>query len=491
MRKACWVLALVAGSSFVTVVEAKAGVNDLLVRVPDAANTLVVVDVQALLQSPLAVREHWAEKHEADLREGAVSFPAKARLVLLASRLSSRSWNSLGELGIVELGQDGSIAAVAKAEGGYLDNVAGSPVAWSPRDAYFVRFAPSIMGVMYPADRQRLARWLHFAQTNKVPEVSQYLREAADIARQEAQVVIAIDLADMADPKEVRHALGESAELADAKVDLDRLATVLASVRGLTLAVRVEEGILGKVQVDFGQETSMMAPFAKDLMLDVLGNNGAMIEDFHSWQARVSGNAVSLQGDLSQEGLRRLLSLVELPSATLDAKESDSAKATEPQSLGDPQAKAAASKRYFTAVSTLVDDLRKEKKEAGSQGEKALWMERYSRKIDRLPILNVDSDLLGYGAFVAEELRNMAYALRGIGLATGSRNASASGSDNSYNYSSYRYGYRYQVGMSTKNRIRRQETAKGVSQELEIWNQIDNATADIRRKMVDRYKIEF
>lgn len=48
-------------------------------------------------------------------------------------------------------------------------------------------------------------------------------------------------------------------------------------------------------------------------------------------------------------------------------------------------------------------------------------MERYARKIDRLPILYVDEDFLEWGSKTAETLLIMAETRRGAGVSAGVR----------------------------------------------------------------------
>ena len=59
---------------------------------------------------------------------------------------------------------------------------------------------------------------------------------------------------------------------------------------------------------------------------------------------------------------------------------------------GDDMAKN--SLAYFQATQTLMKDLRQK---AGSASSDAYWIDRYASKIDRLPILHVDDELLDYG----------------------------------------------------------------------------------------------
>jgi hypothetical protein len=52
-----------------------------------------------------------------------------------------------------------------------------------------------------------------------------------------------------------------------------------------------------------------------------------------------------------------------------------------------------------------MDDLRKESKDSVTLGQNAAWIDRWARKIERLPMLDVDNDMLDYGGYVAAALR--------------------------------------------------------------------------------------
>ena len=45
-----------------------------------------------------------------------------------------------------------------------------------------------------------------------------------------------------------------------------------------------------------------------------------------------------------------------------------------------------------------------------------VWFQNYANKVDRLPILNVDTDMLQYGQYVAQQLRNASMAIKGYGI---------------------------------------------------------------------------
>jgi len=139
----------------------------------------------------------------------------------------------------------------------------------------------------------------------------------------------------------------------------------------------------------------------------------------------------------------------------------------------------------------LIDDLRKEfDTNRDARRELApVYMERYGRKIDRLPILNVDEDLLAYGAAISETLRSMSVVQKSGAVRAGARKSAVYGS---YAYSYDDYGYYYgRSNPSIRNQIDRQEQGRARVIRFQSWSEIEDATSEIRKQMTAKYQIEF
>jgi hypothetical protein len=176
-----------------------------------------------------------------------------------------------------------------------------------------------------------------------------------------------------------------------------------------------------------------------------------------------------------------------------------------------------ASLEYFKTITTMLDDLRGKRKstEFVTWGQVGLWFERYARKIDNLPILNVDNELLDFGVFVADSLRQSETAMKGIGAKSGYRKTqlpNVGGGAYYGGYYGYGYGYGYgrpvarasAVGAAVDTahanlalrgqaeaQIRTQERITGNANAHFIMQGIEQATSAIRRSMTQKYKIEF
>ena len=89
--------------------------------------------------------------------------------------------------------------------------------------------------------------------------------------------------------------------------------------------------------------------------------------------------------------------------------------------------KITASKKYFQHISLLIDTLRTELKGAGSPKLAQRMVNKAALEIDRLPVLNVDEDLIAYGAGVSATFRNMRNLSKNASLDASYRQAAMAG----------------------------------------------------------------
>ena len=77
----------------------------------------------------------------------------------------------------------------------------------------------------------------------------------------------------------------------------------------------------------------------------------------------------------------------------------------------------------------MFDDLKKDMGSVANLASTQTYFDKYAKRIERLPILNVDPELLGYSAFVASSLRSASGAVRNMGIQSGVRQAQIISSD--------------------------------------------------------------
>ena len=462
--------------------------DELLKYVPPGANALVVIDVDSLLRSRMGISEGWGDRSKLEYSERPILVPPEAQTAVVAAQLDAgnqlaRVW----ELAVLRLKEEVALDHIARTEGGYVDTINETQVVWTPSEAFIVDLGAPELGIVYPADRQYVSRWAGFARSNQTPVISEYLKAAADQVSPTAQIVMALDLLDAPDPHRIETALSTSETLAGNQKRQEQLAPIITGIRGITLTIHVSTQARGVLRLDFSDDVAPFSVQAKPLVLEALDRFGAHIPDMDIWVTRTEGQTIEMEGVFSESGLRRITSLLEVPTQKFSELHDD-----QPAEEGSDDY-TSASLAYYRGVKALLDDLRETLSD--ERDNQALWMERFARKVDAMPILNVDDELLDWGATVGETFRSMGLAVRQSGIRGGVRTSQARGSDNRYygGYSNYgRYGY--YVGDDSQSRtnvIRAEERGQERMSRYENWNELENATADIRRRMTQKYGVEF
>ena len=132
-------IAIAALMGFASTAGAAETFESLARRIPGEANALVLIDVEQVLAAPLAQSQGWARKLEAAYVERPVVLPPEAtKLVLGAVLVPSDDFLAAWEVGVMELSEPIGVRAIARSEGGYVDEINGQSAAVTPHDAAFV-----------------------------------------------------------------------------------------------------------------------------------------------------------------------------------------------------------------------------------------------------------------------------------------------------------------------------------------------------------------
>ena len=132
-------------------------------------------------------------------------------------------------------------------------------------------------------------------------------------------MLLAIDLTDVIQPHELDEKIQDSPLFKRTKLTSKELIPLMTSLRGASLRVVVRDDALGQLKIEFDQDVTPLKPVAHDLVVQVMQDLGTPIDDIQSWKTKVEGRAILMQGPLSQDGMRRVFSVVELPSAKFSA----------------------------------------------------------------------------------------------------------------------------------------------------------------------------
>lgn len=485
------------------IAQAQEDFGSLLNRVPRNSNAVVLLNLEKALQSPLGQKEGWAQKVEKAFQAGVSRVPPQTTRFVLASQLEFETLTPMSEAAIIEINCEVSLPTVAEKRSGQMDKLGDLSAVALPNGVYLVQFGPNVFGAIAPANRQAAVRWLREISPSTVNSLSPYLQKAAGYSDNAgSEIIMAIDLSGAFGPERIAKYLSSKPWLQEFKVDCPQFGKTLGDVQGIRLGVRIGEPSYGKVTVDFAGDMEGMAPFAKRLLLEILTDAGAEIEDLNAWKPEVKGNTVSLGGNLSQEGLRRILSVVESPAPASDVTAEASPKPGTKTPDAAPDV-ATASREHFQKVTKYLRELKFDLKEVKSFASNATWFDRYASKIEKLPILNVDPEVVDYSAFVAQSFRQAAGSVKTAGINKAARSASVQTSPDMYayygGYSGYgAYGYaRYapradvQYEGAQRRIIRTEERSKAAGNYQDLRSQVIEATNDTRRRMTQKYQIEF
>jgi hypothetical protein len=460
---------------------------DLLKRVPDDANAILLVDVDAVHKSPIGRKESWTKRHKEDYLAGVAAIPPTVKQLVLGAQINTTTLHDTWKIGVVKLNHEMTLGQMTSEHPGSVDNVAGQPVVLGPKSTtYYVPFAPATVGLLRPANRQQLARWINFVRQNKQIAISPYLQEAAASVDDAGQVIMAIDLAYVLDPAGVNMRLRNTRTLAGKQVDFDALTKLITGLRGLKLVLRADESISGQFRIDFSNSVESLEPYAKPLILESMDRMGMHVDDVQDWTARTDGNTIILEGKVTVTGARQLLSPLLTPGMRVH---NEAVESPGQQLSQDPHI--TASVRYFKSITTLLDDLQKSK--VKTFRHMAYMLNKYAESIDELPMLNVDDGLLKFGAWVSQNLRGMSSGA----LSTNERNnfLEANMTEGVYSYGGYGTGYLPGYGISSNYTALGNIEGIGVSQEkmnrAQVWNAINDAIRQVRTQMTQKYQVEF
>ncbi|MDG2384716.1 MAG: hypothetical protein P8N76_23815 [Pirellulaceae bacterium] len=479
---------------------ANAQFSDLIRRVPPGANAVVAVNLQKALASPLASKENWKQDRQKAFEAGMIAMPPSADQLLLAAQMDLQFMQPMWEVTLLNVNRKASMPEIATRWGGTIDNFNGRSAVMLPHDAYIVGFGESMVGSMSPGNRQTVGRWLRQIDSNQGGRLSPYLNKAVNYANKGGTpIIMALDLQDVISPEVVKTRVKQSDFFKQATIDLDKLAKTLASAQGVTLGITIKDRVFGKLKVDFGEDASVLNGIFKPLVLDVLATHSASINEFSDWKPVVKGKTASIEGYLDRSGMRRLLSFIDSPAA-LGTPQGPISSGQDTEAL-----KISSSQQYFKSITTLLDDLQQDTKsgQAKTMGQVGAWLDRYSRKIDKLPMLNVDPELLDYSAYVSDTLRQASDSLKSIAGRSRVRELNSTEYTDRYAYRGGRwgaYGAYGGVASSTYDRYgtqqartaaRTEERVSGTANARDIMRGVESATTDVRRKMVKKYNAEF
>jgi hypothetical protein len=484
-------------------------VNDLLKYVPEGANSIAVLRVRDLVDSPRGRQENWAEKHASEHLDGAVTVPPWAELLVRASHvrlgMPGGDWAAV----ILPLPDEFEMSRFAESVETELQEIGGHPAVFSPvRNGYFLELKepdnrPRVLVGKAPVTRQEVARWLASIPADGPGPLSEYLTSA--VRDESPQVILAIDLHEMLDPVQIRYRLAGAEVLENRPQARSALTLNFQSLRGIRLAVTVRETAVAQIRMDFGRQIGDEGQYVKPLLIEFLSDAGAHLDELEDASVQVRGTSVTLQMPISDESLRRILSLITTPPAPASPAVEP---APETPSPDEPRRRVdvTASLRYFRAVNRNIDDLQRAYGRAREYTRTAQWHENFARRIDSLPTAGVDAELVQYGEQISSYFRALAASLRGTGVKVDALDRSVvyevhrrpvyrSGIEWWWGPAWSTTGPAFEVKVeSNLQEVRAQQAgivAAASNEREQIWEMINTARSETRQSMAMKYGEDF
>jgi len=466
--------------------------DELLPYVTPHCNTLVLLNVKAAYDSPLAKSEKWSDNIYQRYKAGMGFIPPDAKAVVISSQVNLSNMTREHQIGLVRVTGLPSTKALAEREGGTSDLIADHGVVLSPRNMYLATVSGPAIAVVYPADRQATSRWLKHAKGAKDQHggIAPYLQKAADAAGDNV-LTVAVDLSDSVDPTMLKMGLSVSPIVVNQKVaDLDRLARFFASVKGLTFSAKAGETITGSVTLDFGADIGIHKKTTHDLFLELLDDQGVAIPGMEKWEAAYGPTSMTLSGPLTTADLKHVFSLFSFPGVGSP----DDSKPVAGQISGP------ATQRYLKAVDAILGDLGG-KKDNPDYAKTATWREKAATQIEQLGRNGVDPVATDAAFSVAKRIRAIAATIRGVPVDLKEIDSKAyyySSSNVSVGFGWWgRPSLMYNGGgnVSTNYPQIQAERAKAVAasegKRLELSGQINDILVQSKRKLADKYGLPF
>jgi len=472
---------------------------------PAHTNSLMIMNVETIKQSVKAKQAGWSDKNAAMWIAGNEPLPSWVKTIVRGSHThlgsSSREWsmsvaNAPGYL---------DFSALARHAGQKTQMVAGRPSYLSSDGFYVSMLNPETIGVLRPADRADLSRWIDRVQSENAPAIPEYLQQAA---QGDGQIVLAIDLKDTFDKWLLRAWLESTETLKGSTTRTLEMAELLQSIEGLTLTVDVTHEINATLRIDFQTTLTPIAELVHPLLLEYLTHSSAFVGDLESAKVTLQEQSVLLSmKPLSDSGFQRLMSLTlsPHPQESLASNEETPADTTTPNA---PKLRSGpnvtATQRYFNAIESMLGDLERSYKRSRNYTATAVWHERFAQKINQLPIEGVDPAMVEYGRETSSRLVALAASLRGQPLEINALNNAITynvqptyGGNGWWGGGTYTSsgpvptGYNVDTNLINVREQQAQAVVEGNKERQQVWQlQIDERNK-IRSDMYNKYEVDF
>lgn len=504
-RSTMMLLACVATAALVAPFAQAQSFSDLTRWVPQDANAVMAMNVEKALESDMGKDKFWRQVLQLNNKEGRTIVRPEFQTVVMASSVDlSEEVEADWQLFLAHSTLLPETKEIAKRHGATLEKISGFDAMLSPRGVYIVRLGQETVGAYSPPNRQRVRKMLDITKegsklaANLSSSVSQF--EAAG-----ATMLFALDLEGVCSAADITAHLKGDNSLKDTKVKPEELAELLATLKRVALRVNISDKAAATVDIELGKPADIFGPVAAKVLDGALSGKGLQIEDVKDFTAKVNGNTVTLTGNLSGSSLGRLFSLFTPPRPSAPAADPKTA-------TGDKGAvpdKAAATLAYYRSVDEYLKDVQRIRT-AQDPAAAASFLTRYATKIEQLPILGVDPDLLNWTEKTVATLRQASGQLRQSRIngrrammeqanpwtirdVSNTTNADNQGYNGGTDWSGVDYDLKWkQLQQETdRNKARILADTAGKEAAMGTLSNISGSWQSMRRTLTTKYNVEF
>lgn len=450
---------------------------------PADINTVARIKVAEAFQSPIAKKENWKKKASEAFVHQESLVPPGAREIVIGAQLDLVDHMTVRQkYGILVPEGDLTMAKLADWLPHGIDEVGGKDLA-QLSDGSYVIDAGDGCWLSLEGGRQNVTRWLNRGPAKDTKHLSDYLQSALSSKANSGAVMLAIDLQDNFSKEHILAQL-KATKWFPSESATEKVADILASSYGITINISLDKERTGTVYLDFMKDATPIMPVLDNLVEGMMKRVGAPKEEFTDWTWTVKGTRVIGTGPVAPGGGRSLIAILDPPHV---ANTIAAATTTDPNQDKMTQT----SLKYCKSMIVLVDDVKKRLRE--TKDNRALLVERYARKIDDLPKLYVDDELLNYAANVSNSLRYQGQTMRTNNSQQWTQKAQAG-----VNYTSFSaYGGPYGGWQYTSTNPQGAEAIEAQSREninqvrFSEWKQIEDGLLAVRTSMTKKYQMEF
>ncbi|MCP4080741.1 MAG: hypothetical protein GY819_08360 [Planctomycetaceae bacterium] len=509
--KALLLIAMAVGTiSFSNDLCAQQAVTELAKKFPGYVNAVMSVNAKKIRGSALAKEKGWTDSYEGKVSSGLIFVPDTADEVLMGSAMDFQTFHARTTAMLIEVPNKPDIELIRKATNGKIDTMLGMKVVETNDDHYVAVLDDDTVAAYRPAIRTDFLPWLSDLKKGNTMDVRPYLAEGLAYSDMGTEVIIAFDLKHVISREKIYDDIKGSKEIEDAGLDPKVVSGIIASIRGVTLGVTVTDHITGAVKIDFEEDVTSLKTLHGGIAKGVLERIGLHVDDFDNWEPKkTTPKQLQMLGRLSESSFRRLMAIVD--AAPSNSMAMSSAGSSSAPASNDP---ATININYFDAVDNLVQEVKPKLNAGNAYTRNAKWLRKFAEKIDLLPVMNVDADVVDFGVYAASMLRDASQymidtnsetktKIQGL-IASGARSGGGVGYGGGYgrsygaNYGGYRWGNRYgrgsRSGRGTGQRLRDATRANDKTEAIRTLSQMftdyDAQRADLRRELEQKYKEE-